>query len=302
MPSHHRSRPYHWTPQEWSRQYFDTYGEQEWDRLANSAAGRTSFRQHAKLIHEFLSPGWHALEAGAGPGRFTAVLLDHGVDVTVTDISQQQLKLNEEHVPQGSHGPGAIKGRYQMDICDLRTFADGTFDASLALGGPLSYVFDAAPTALQELIRVTKRGGILIVSVMSLYGALRVYLPNVLTQLRTPEFRDRFRNILTTGDIPIVDATHHSCRMYTSERLTNLITSQGCSLLHMQASNMLTASEELATHDPSTYHRHGPRTSIDDLLTPGTSQILNEYEDAACRSAGNADSGTHIIAVCTTPT
>ncbi len=299
MTRHHRSRPTHWTPQEWSRQYFDTYGEQEWERLEHSAAGRTSFRQHAALIREYLAPGSHVLEAGAGPGRFTAVLLGHGVDVTVTDISQEQLRLNEDHVSPSSHA--RVRGRYQMDICDLGAFPDESFDATLALGGPLSYVFDAADAALGELIRVTRKGGILMLSVMSLFGALRVYLPAILLQLRTPEFRDRISGILETGDIPITDAAHHSCRMYTADRLAALLAAHGCTLLHMQASNMLTAGEELATHDPHTYHRHGPRTSLDDLLTPGTVRLLEEYEDAACRSAGSVDSGTHIIAVCTVP-
>ncbi len=270
-------------------------------RLEDSPAGRTSFRQHATLLREHLVPGSHVLEAGAGPGRFTRVLLSHGVDVTVTDISQEQLRLNEEHVPPGSHGPGKVRGRHQMDICDLSLFPNGTFDAALALGGPLSYVFDEADTALEELIRVTRQGGTLIVSVMSLFGALRVYLPGILMQLRSPEFRDQFSSILATGDIPIVDAAHHSCRMYTAERLRALLAAHGCTPVHMQASNMLTASEELSTHDPHTYHRHGPRTSIDELLTPGTAPLLQEYEDAACRSAGNVDSGTHIIAVCTVP-
>lgn len=61
--------------------------------------------------------------------------------------------------------------RVQADVCDLSRFDSGTFDATICFGGPLSYVLDRADDALAELIRVTKPGGLLLLSVMSLIGS-----------------------------------------------------------------------------------------------------------------------------------
>jgi hypothetical protein len=52
---------------------------------------------------------------------------------------------------------------------------EGSFDAVVCFGGPLGYVLGEADRALAELLRVTKQGGRVLLSVMSLLGTARAF-------------------------------------------------------------------------------------------------------------------------------
>src|SRR5215467_3862454 len=80
------------------RRYYDTLGEGEHDRLTKDVAGRVSFEVHRRFLAPYLTKNQRVLEVGAGPGRFTTVLAEHGARVVVTDISPVQLHLNEANV------------------------------------------------------------------------------------------------------------------------------------------------------------------------------------------------------------
>ncbi|NIM09068.1 MAG: methyltransferase domain-containing protein, partial [Planctomycetales bacterium] len=56
----------------------------------------------------------------------------------------------------------ATDGFMVGDICDLSCFSDHTFDTTVAFGGALNYLFEKAPLAVRELVRVTKPGGTLL--------------------------------------------------------------------------------------------------------------------------------------------
>ena len=83
------------------------------------------------------------------------------------DISPAQLAL---HAEKTASVEDSIESRELLDITDLGRFPDGSFDAALCFGGPLSYVLGEADRALSELLRVTKQGGTVLLSVMSLLG------------------------------------------------------------------------------------------------------------------------------------
>ena len=83
-----------------------------------------------------------------------------------------QLELNRERVAAGasrSASPSASSGRRARP---RRAGTDGSFDATVCFGGPLSYVVDRAEQGIAELVRVTKPGGHVLVSVMSLVGTV----------------------------------------------------------------------------------------------------------------------------------
>src|SRR4029450_4715191 len=79
----------------YASEFFDSYGEREWDRHEISWAGRPGYPIHCRYLREFVRPGDVVLDAGAGPGRFTIELARLGARVCVGDISQVQLRLNE---------------------------------------------------------------------------------------------------------------------------------------------------------------------------------------------------------------
>lgn len=162
---------------------FDAYGDQEWNRHESSPMARVSFHIHLHYLRQFVRQGDLVLEVGAGAGRFTVELARLGARVTATDISGVQLDLNRMHVTEAGL-EDQIEAWAEADVVDLVDFADGSFDVTSCFGGPLSYAMDRVDDAVHELLRVTKPGGLVLVSVMSNMGTLRAYLGSLATGLR----------------------------------------------------------------------------------------------------------------------
>jgi SAM-dependent methyltransferase len=175
------------------RGYFDALADEEWARLEANAEGRVSFYLHRSYLREFIAAGAEVLEVGAGPGRFTLELAALGARVTVGDVSRVQLELNRARVAEAGC-EAAVVARKVLDIVDLSDLTSEQFDAVVAYGGPLSYVMERADEALAELLRVTKRGGYLLLSVMSLVGATRKFSASVIKWARAQSRGSRARH------------------------------------------------------------------------------------------------------------
>jgi len=258
---------------------FDAYGEQEWDRHESAGFAKVAFHLHRKYLAETIRPDDRVLEAGAGPGRFTIELARLGASVVVGDVSPGQLELNRKHVGEAgleSH----VEARVDLDILDLSRFADGSFDAVVCFGGPLSYVLDGAGRALDELIRVTRSGGHVLLSVMSNHGSLRKYFGGLWEDRHgIPEIE----TVLETGDLPQELTSTAPNHMFTSRELLSLLEERPCDVLATSAANFLTLGNEEEVEawmgDPERWER------------------LLEWEARVCAGPGALDGGTHIIAV-----
>lgn len=246
--------------------YYDAYGQREADRWRS---GPRMVMQHAlfrRHLHDRVRPGMRVLDAGCGPGTFAKVLLDIGADVTCLDISPIQLQACRDEAP------GCIA--YELgSITDLSRFSRGAFDVTLALGGALSYCFEQIPAALAELVRVTRPGGRLGLSVMNLFGSMHTYLPGV---LELPAAANR--EILRTGDVTRGENNGHECHMFRVNELRELMTHAGL--------------------DDIQLHANGWIIPNDDAVVPDTGseawEFLLDAEREASRESPGA--GTHIIA------
>ena len=256
--------------------YFDALGQAEWDRLERTLGDRVSLALHARVIERFIPRGSRVLDIGAGPGRFTEVLHRLGCRIVVADLSSEQLALNRQAANNRGFAP-SVESWHLLDICDLSSLAAESFDAVVAFGGPLSYVFDQRDRALEECRRVLQPGGLLCLSVMSLWGTMHRYLPGVLSIPMTTN-----RTIMATGDLT-KDTAHgsrHYCHMFRSEELRSFLDRPGLDLLWISAANAL-----------STGHDSSP------VLDSTLWEALLELEEAACAQPGYLDAGTHLIAV-----
>ena len=180
--------------------YFDQYGLREWNRLIETPVDEVSLYLHTYYLERYIQPGMRVLEIGAGAGRFTQILARIGARVLVGDISHGQLDLNRRFAHELGF-EGAVEDWQQMDICDLNRFPEASFDCILAYGGPFSYVLERRDAALSECLRVLKPAGLLLASVMSLWGGAHANLDGVIGL--PPEVNQR---ITTTGDL--VPATY----------------------------------------------------------------------------------------------
>ncbi|HEX9987131.1 MAG TPA: class I SAM-dependent methyltransferase [Chloroflexia bacterium] len=264
------------------RDYFERWGEREWQRLDVGPADRVSFHLHRWHLERYIKPGDRILEVGAGPGRFTIELAKLGATITVGDISPVQLELNRRYVQEAGHEQSVVT-REVLDMVDLSRFPSESYDAVVCYGGPLSYVFDRADDAISEMLRVTKPGGFLLLSVMSLVGSARALLPEILA-IRHQIGLDLVNQVNTTGDLYGEAAVSgHICHMYRWSELEALLKRHAGTIVAASASNFLSIRHEEALREIES--------------DPVTWQALLQWEVDYCREPGALDGGTHMIAV-----
>lgn len=215
--------------------FFDAYGIREWNRLVQNPASEVSLYIHTYYLEKYLRPGQRVLEIGAGAGRFTQVLARLGARIVVGDISQVQLDLNRQHANRLDFA-SVIEEWVQIDICDLSRFASESFDCVVAYGSPLGYVLDQRDKALAECLRVLKLGGLLILSVASLWGSAHRHLDQVLA---TPVSINR--QITTTGDIlpEMIADREQYFHMFRAAELRQWLEGAEVRILAMSASDCL---------------------------------------------------------------
>jgi SAM-dependent methyltransferase len=250
--------------------FYDEYGEREWERFDVSEMDRVGLEVHLRLLREFIRPGMRVLDAGAGPGRFTLELARLGATIVVGDISPGQLELHKEKTASVE---ASIESRELLDILDLSRFEDESFDVVVCFGGPVSYVLGEADRAVAELLRVTKGGGHLLVTVMSLLGSARAFFALLPQMIEDFGWQRAVSDVFATGDLPGDINNGHVCRLYRWSDLEALLERHPCRLVTASAANFLSAGNE----------RWDER--------------FLELEMDACREPGALDGGTHIVAV-----
>lgn len=104
--------------------------------------------------------GGRILDAGCGAGLLSADLLERGFTVHGVDVSQKML----DHAARTFAERGFPSERYELSCTDLleARLPEASFDGIAALGF-LQYQVDE-PTALRELKRLLKPGGVLVVT------------------------------------------------------------------------------------------------------------------------------------------
>ena len=260
--------------------FFDEYGLREWDRMTADPVSQVSLHIHTHYLKEYIPEGSKVLEVGAGAGRFTQVLAEIGAQVVVADISPGQLALNKQRAEEYGFG-SAVLSWEELDICDLARFENASFDRVVVYGGPFSYVMEQRDLALRECLRVLRPGGILLLSVMGVFGTLHRYLPGVLKGYDVALNRE----IVETGDLGPANVPDQEQRMhmFRAEELETWLKQTGLQILAVSASNGLSTGWEQQLAEIKQDQEKWA--------------YLLELELEACAQSGYLDAGTHILAV-----
>ena len=214
-----------WDPER-AASFYDEYGESEWTRFEDGRTPAPSLDVHLDRVRHFVKAGDRVLEVGAGPGRFTIELARLGAQVTVSDLSPGQLELNRGRVAAEGLEEHVVE-RELADVLDLSRWDDASFDATICFGGPLSYVVDRADDGIAELVRVTRPGGHVLVSVMSLVGTVTHFLPILLDLVRRDGVAKN-EAIVRTGFLPDEpDYGHLAMKLFRWSELEALLSSHG---------------------------------------------------------------------------
>ena len=198
------------------------------------------------------------------------------------DISPGQLELNRKKVTEAGCEQRIVT-RVSLDITDLSRFPDSSFDGVVCYGGPLSYVFDRADDALAEMLRVTRLGGHVLLSVMSLAGGTRKFFGATFDLYREVGMEE-VQRVVDTGDQYGVVAPHgHHCHMYRWEELKAILERHSCEIVAASAANFLSVQDEAVLEEAG--------------RDPVFWETLLEWESRFCEQSGVLDAGTHIIVV-----
>ncbi len=145
------------------------YGQYDEDgRTIRSRHGQLEYRTTMAYIHRYAAGGSRVLEVGAGTGRYSLALAREGMDVTAVELVESNLAVLREN----SKGTENIRS-FQGDAIDLGRFPDHSFDLTL-LFGPMYHLYEAEEVnrAIDEAIRVTKPGGIMMFAFISVFAIM----------------------------------------------------------------------------------------------------------------------------------
>lgn len=262
------------------RNFYNNYAALETARWDKSIIEQVKLHVHQYFLHQHLKEEEAILELGAGSGVFTELLAQKTGDLTVTDLSPVQLKLNKEKAIKDGYAQ-KIKSWALADICDLSEFQSNSFDKVICYGGPLSYVFDQKIIALKEIKRVLKPNGIAFIGVMNLWGTVNEYLNKIIL----PVPKSDNEKVMQTGNLhpSAFTASDHHCHMFTAEELKNDLQQVEFELIILSASNCLSASRQ---------------KEVEDIKNSAEKwEYFLDLELRACQSTGMVESGTHLIAI-----
>ena len=137
-------------------------------RLERSRHGQLEFYITMNYIRRYVSKGDKILEVGAGTGRYSLALAKEGMDVTAVELVEKNLEILREN---GRNLKNISS--YQGDATDLSRFPDDSFDVTL-LFGPMYHLYekDEVNCAIDEAVRVTKSGGVLMFAFISVFAIM----------------------------------------------------------------------------------------------------------------------------------
>jgi 2-polyprenyl-3-methyl-5-hydroxy-6-metoxy-1,4-benzoquinol methylase len=141
------------------RDYYNESVLGEWNRID----GRPEFLITCNFIDRYIKSGDKVLDIGGGPGRYSLYLAEKGCDVTLFDLSEENVKFASER------GIKAISG-------DART-VDGHFTEQfdhILLMGPMYHLLQESERvkAVNSALKLLKSGGKIFISFISLCGGL----------------------------------------------------------------------------------------------------------------------------------
>ena len=137
-------------------------------RLGKNRHGQLEYRTTMNYIHRYAKPGAKVLEIGAGTGRYSIALAGEGMEVTAVELVEKNLAVLREK----SRSLDTLRS-FQGDATDLNMLQDDSFDVTLVLG-PMYHLYEPEEVrrAIDEAVRVTKPGGVLLFAFISVYAVM----------------------------------------------------------------------------------------------------------------------------------
>ncbi len=211
------------------KEYYAGCTRKEWRRLIRDPYPRLELDTTLHFLEKYLPGNGLILDAGGGPGRYTIELANKGFDVVLQDLTPANLEFARRQIKR-ARLQNRVKEVVEGSITDLSRFADGTFDAVVCLGGPLSHIIDKSERdeAISEMIRVARKGAPIFASVMSRLSILIVELAMFQYEIELPHFKQ----MRDTGDY-LGGYGFTACHFFLPEELKGAFAKENVEILEM---------------------------------------------------------------------
>lgn len=202
-----------------------------WDEEAESEDGfekEQSLRNEIprEFIQRYLRASDVVLDAGGGAAFNAIMMAQRCKRVTLVDISPKMLELAAINIKNA--GLTEVINLLESDITNLEQFGDSAFSFVVCVGGSMSFVLEKGHQAIQELVRVAKKGSVLIIGCDSKYGMVRYFLREGLL--------DEAIRVDETSEYYVKEAKWH---FYTVAEMTGLLEETGCQVLEVASTPTL---------------------------------------------------------------
>lgn len=143
------------------REYFDRDAAgyaRAYGGSADDSRSRTFQERRALSLEALRTPIGRVLDIGAGPGVFTAALVERAHGCWVVDLSFEMIALARRQLPPAV----AERAAFAVGAIERLPFADEAFDTVVCIG--VFQYLDAVSEAMAELARITRPGGQIVLS------------------------------------------------------------------------------------------------------------------------------------------
>ena len=151
------------------KNYYDSAVQSEWNRIAN----RPEFLLTCRMLGRYIKPGHTVLDIGGGPGRYSLWLAGKKCDVTLFDLSPENVKFAEERAAE----QGLAIKTFAGNALDADVLVVGQFDHVLLMG-PMYHLLEEPDRikAVNGALNLLKPGGIIYVSFINLFAGIIYYM------------------------------------------------------------------------------------------------------------------------------
>lgn len=135
------------------RNYYDENPAHEWERMTRHPF---EFEINLRFLKRYIHPGQRILDVGGGPGRYSLALAELGCDVTLVDLSPENVRFAQEKARELGLPLRAFAG----DARELAPVAGEMFDHVLCMG-PLYHLLEETDRerAIRVCLDVLRPGG-----------------------------------------------------------------------------------------------------------------------------------------------
>ena len=160
------------------RKYYDADPAREWERMSRHPF---EFEINMRFLKRYLLPGQRVLDVGGGPGRYSMALAALGCDVTLVDLSTENVRFAQEK----ARDLGLPLRAFAADARNLSCVEGEMFDHVLCMG-PLYHLLGESDraSAVDECLSHLQPGGTFAAAYIALVSGI-IYMgreaPEMLT-------------------------------------------------------------------------------------------------------------------------